>query len=70
MTYSPCRHCQDRHIGCHNPETCIRWAVACQINKADTKARQNKAGKEIAGYLCTAKKHIFRTSRHCNINGK
>ena len=26
MIYTPCRHCQDRHVGCHNPATCQKWA--------------------------------------------
>ena len=68
MTYTPCRHCQDRHVGCHNPGTCIRWAVVCRINKADTK--QRKAEQDISGYLCNAKKHICRNLRHRNVNGK
>ena len=68
MTYSPCHHCKDRHAGCHNPHTCIRWAVVCRINKADTK--QRKAEQDISGYLCNAKKRICRSLRHQNVNGK
>lgn len=70
MTYSPCRHCQDRHIGCHNPETCIRWAVACQINKAIAEDRQKKADRDVSGYLQNAKKRICRARQRQNVNGK
>jgi hypothetical protein len=70
MTYSPCHHCQDRHVGCHNPEICIRWAVACRINKDATESKQKKSDRDVSGYLCNAKKRICRSLRHRNVNGK
>ena len=71
MKYYPCHYCQDRHAGCHNPDDCIRWAMACRINKADSEAvRKKQADRDISGYLCNAKKRICRNLRHRNVNGK
>ena len=40
-----CQNCKDRHVGCHNIETCEKWAAAEKKREKEKRNRAEAAAK-------------------------
>lgn len=50
---APCQGCMERHVGCHNAETCAKWAEYRAELERDRTNREERVAKAecVGGYF-------------------
>ena len=47
---SPCYQCAERHLGCHNEDTCAKWAEYQRVHQAEKAERDKRRKMENEDY--------------------